>query len=322
MKKILLMLLLCLTSLSMIFANGSEEVKDEANDWPSEPITVICPWAVGGVADLVNRQAAVFGEEILGQPVLATNELGTGGNVALTNYLKNDGNTHNLIFGGEGGFSIAPNIEGKEAIMFKYDDFMPVMNMYSATFVMTADADLNINNLDELKEYGKNNICKVAVNGIAGSEAFLAKALFKELDVKLTLVSYNGANLALDAVAKGETDFAISHQSQAKGAVEGGLITPVTMFSKDYVTSELFKDVKPVGAYGIDAYYPNTCFLLIRKGTSEDVVQKIRDAYLEIMQKPEMTALFEKLMVAPSTWTPEEMDAHIENVIQIVNDNK
>jgi len=322
MKKILLMLLMCLTSLSMVFANGSEEVQEDSNNWPTEPITVICPWAVGGVADLVNRQAAVFGEEILGQPVLATNELGAGGNVALTNYLKNEGNTHNLIFGGEGGFSIAPNIEGKEAIMFKYDDFMPVMNMYSATFVMTADADLNINNLEDLKAYGKNNTCKVAVNGIAGSEAFLAKALFKELGVKLTLVSYNGANLALDAVAKGETDFAISHQSQAKGAVEGGLITPVTMFSKDYVTSELFKDVKPVGAYGMEAYYPNTCFLLIRKGTSDEVVQKIRDAYLEIMQKPEMTALFEKLMVAPSTWTPDEMDAHIENVIKIVNDNK
>ncbi|MGD1821430.1 MAG: tripartite tricarboxylate transporter substrate-binding protein [Pleomorphochaeta sp.] len=322
MKKILLMLLMCLTSLSIVFANGSGEVKDTASDWPTEPITVICPWAVGGVADLVNRQAAVFGEELLGQPVLATNELGAGGNVALTNYLKNEGNTHNLIFGGEGGFSIAPNVEGKEAIMFKYDDYMPVMNMYSATFVMTADADLNITNLDELKAYGQTHSCKVAVNGVAGSEAFLAKALFKELGVELTLVSYNGANLALDAVAKGETDFAISHQSQAKGAVEGGLITPVTMFSKDYVTSDLFKDVKPVGAYGMEAYYPNTCFLLIRKGTSDEVVQKIRTAYLEIMQKPEMTALFDKLMVAPSTWTPEEMDAHIENVIQIVKDNQ
>lgn len=130
MKKVFLLLLMVFSSFSLIFANGSEEVKNEAQDWPSEPITVICPWAVGGVADLVNRAAAVYGEEQLGQPVLATNELGAGGNVALTNYLKNSANTHNLIFGGEGGFSIAPNIEGKEAIMFKYADFIPVFNMY------------------------------------------------------------------------------------------------------------------------------------------------------------------------------------------------
>jgi len=322
MKKVFLVLLMFFASFSVIFANGSEEIKEDAQEWPTEPITVICPWAVGGVADLVNRQAAVYGEELLNQPVLATNELGAGGNVALTNYLKNEANTHNLIFGGEGGFSIAPNVDGKEAIMFKYDDFIPVMNMYSAIFVMTADANLNINDIDQLKEYGKSNNCKVAVNGVAGSEAFLAKALFKELGLELTLVSYNGANLALDAVAKGETDFAISHQSQAKGAVEGGLITPVTVFSKDPVSSDLFKDVKPIGAYGIKAYYPNTCFLLIRKGTSNEIVQKVRDAYLTIMQKDEVKELFKKLMIEASDWTPEEMDDHIEKVIQIVNNNK
>jgi tripartite-type tricarboxylate transporter receptor subunit TctC len=85
--------------------------------------------------------------------------------------------------------------------------------MYSATFVMTANADLGIIDLDDLKAYGANHTCIVAVNGIAGSEAFIAKAMFKELGIDLTLVSYNGANLALAAVAKGETEFALSHQS-------------------------------------------------------------------------------------------------------------
>ncbi|MCY1151212.1 MAG: tripartite tricarboxylate transporter substrate-binding protein [Sphaerochaetaceae bacterium] len=323
MKKKLMVFLMCCASLSMIFANGaSEETESDFTNWPEEPITVICPWAVGGVADLVNRKAAVYGEELLGQPVLATNELGAGGNVALTNFLKNKPNSYNLIFGGEGGFSIAPNVDGKEAIMFKYDDFVPVMNMYTATFVMTADASLNIKDLDQLKEYGQTHNCKVAVNGISGSEAFLAKALFKELGIDVTLVSYNGANLALDAVAKGETPFAISHQSQAKGAVEGGLITPVTVFSKDPVSSELFKDVKPVGAYEMEAYYPNTCFLLARKGTSPEVVEKIRNAYLTIMQKEDVKQLFDKLMIEPSVWTSEDMDNHIEHVIQIVKDNQ
>ena len=324
MKRLLVVLLMCSLSLSMVVANGkSEEVSsDEVMDWPQEPITVICPWAVGGVADLVNRKAAVYGEELLGQPVLATNELGAGGNVALTNFLKNKPNSYNLIFSGEGGFSIAPNVDGKEAIMFKYDDFEPIMNMYSAIFVMTADADLNITNLDQLKEYGQNHDCKVAVNGIAGSEAFLAKALFKELGIDVTLVSYNGANLALDAVAKGETAFAISHQSQAKGAVEGGLITPVTVFSEKPVSNDLFKDVKPVGAYGMDAYYPNTCFLLARKGTSPQVIEKIRNAYLTIMQKDDVKELFNQLMIESSDWTKEDMDNHIEHVIQIVKENQ
>ncbi|MBK5200931.1 MAG: tripartite tricarboxylate transporter substrate binding protein [Spirochaetaceae bacterium] len=322
MKKLFSILLMSMILCSTLFANGSKETASSSLDtWPQEPITVICPWAVGGVADLVNRKAAVYGQELLGQPVLATNELGAGGNVALTNFLKNKANAYNLIFGGEGAFSIAPNVDGKEAIMFTYDDYVPVMNMYSATFVMTADAKLNITNLDELKAYGKDHKCKVAVNGIAGSEAFIAKALFKELGIELTLVSYNGANLALNAVSKGETEFALSHQSQAKGAVEAGIITPVTVFSDKAVSNEVFKDVKPVGDYGITSFFPNTCFLLARKGTSPEVISKIRNAYLEIMQKEDMKKLFSQLMIEPSTWTAEDMNNHIAHVTQIVKDN-
>ncbi|MGH4037580.1 MAG: tripartite tricarboxylate transporter substrate binding protein [Sphaerochaeta sp.] len=323
MKKLFSILMMSIIMSSALFANGTKESTQSPVDaWPEEPVTVICPWAVGGVADLVNRKAAVYGQELLGQPVLATNELGAGGNVALTNFLKNEANSYNLIFGGEGAFSIAPNVDGSEAIMFKYDDYVPVMNMYSATFVMTANAGLNINNLDDLKAYGANHTCVVAVNGIAGSEAFIAKALFKELGIDLTLVSYNGANLALAAVAKGETEFALSHQSQAKGAVEAGTLTPVTVFSDKPVNNDVFKDVKPVGEYGIDSYFPNTCFLLARKGTSPEVVAKIRTAYLEIMQKEDMQKLFSQLMIESSDWTAEDMNNHIEHVIQIVQNNK
>jgi len=323
MKKLLSILLMSALMCSALFANGAKETtKGSLEAWPEEPVTVICPWAVGGVADLVNRKAAVYGQELLGQPVLATNELGAGGNVALTNFLKNDANSYNLIFGGEGAFSIAPNVDGSEAIMFNYDDYVPVMNMYSATFVMTANADLGINDLDDLKAYGANHTCIVAVNGIAGSEAFIAKAMFKELGIDLTLVSYNGANLALAAVAKGETEFALSHQSQAKGAVQAGTITPVTVFSDKPVQNEVFKDVKPVGEYGIDSYFPNTCFLLARKGTSPEVISKIRAAYLEIMQKEDMQTLFSQLMIESSDWTQEDMNNHINHVIEIVKNNK
>lgn len=323
MKKIFSILLMSAFMCSTLFASGTKEATTGAVEtWPQEPITVICPWAVGGVADLVNRKASVYGQELLGQPVLATNELGAGGNVALTNFLKNKPNSYNLIFGGEGAFSIAPNVDGKEAIMFNYDDYVPVMNMYSATFVMTADSSLNISDLDGLKAYGQDHTCKVAVNGIAGSEAFIAKALFKELGIKLTLVSYNGANLALDAVAKGETEFAMSHQSQAKGAVEAGTITPVTVFSEKPVTNEVFKDVKAVGEYGITSYFPNTCFLLARKGTSDAVIEKIRTAYLEIMQKEDMQKLFSQLMIESSTWTAEDMNNHIAHVTEIVQNNQ
>ncbi len=320
MKKVLCVVFFALLTISSAFSGGSNEA--DISKWPEREITVICPWAVGGVADVVNRTLATYGQEYLGVPVLATNELGAGGNVALTNYLKQGPNTYELIFGNEGCFSVTPNVAGGEAIQFTYDDFVPIINLYSAIFVMTADSTLGINDLDDLKEYGQNNRIKIAVNGVASAEAFLAMALMDNLGLEYDLVSYNGANLALDAAAKGETAFAISHQSQAAGNVEAGVLTPVVMFNEDGVDTELFKDVKGVGEYGFAEFYPNTCCLMTRKGTDPSVVEKIRNAYLEILKKPEVKDLYDELMIEINPMDAEEFKEHIDSVTAIVLSSK
>jgi len=319
MKKTVLVLLVVLISFGTLFAAGKAEVN--VDSWPQEAVTVICPWAVGGVADMVNRKAATFGTEVLGKPILATNELGAGGNVALTNYLKNEANSYNLIFGGEGAFSIAPNVDGSEAIQFTYDDYEPIVNLYSSIFVLTSDASLNIRDLDALKAYAQGKRLKVAVNGVAGSEAFLAKALAKDLGITLELVSYNGANLALDAASKGETEFAISHQSQAKGSVEGGILDPVVVFDEKGVNNEVYKNVKGVGEYGYSAYFRNRCFIMARKGTDQKIIDKVRNAYLTILQKPEIIAFYKTLMIEIDPIEGALLDQHISSVASIVKAN-
>ncbi len=319
MKKTVLVLLVVLISFGTLFAAGKAEVN--VDTWPQEAVTVICPWAVGGVADIVNRKTATYGVEVLGKPILATNELGAGGNVALTNYLKNEANSYNLIFAGEGAFSIAPNVDGSDAIQFTYDDYEPIVNLYSSIFVLTSDAKLNIKDLDALKAYAVGKKLKVAVNGVAGSEAFLAKALAKDLGINLELVSYNGANLALDAASKGETDFAISHQSQAKGSVEAGILNPVVVFDEKGVNNEVYKNVKGVGEYGSSAYFRNRCFIMARKGTDQKIIDKVRKAYLTILEKPEIVAFYKSLMIEIDPLDGAQMDKHVSSVASIVKAN-
>ena len=319
MKRTFVSVLAVLISLQAIFAKGGSETS--AADWPQKEITIICPWAVGGVADLINRKMATYGEKYLGVPVLATNELGAGGNVALTNYLKNEPNSYNLILGSEGGFAIAPNVEGAEAIRFKYEDFEPIINLYSAIFVMTADSKTGIKNLDDLKAYGQGKNLKIAVNGIAGDEAFLAKSLAKELGLQIILVSYNGANLALDAAAKGETQFAISHQSQARSAVEAKKLTAICGFNKNGIHNDVY-DVQGVGDYGIQAYYANECGLFARKGTDPRIIAKVHDAYLKILNEPEVKDLYKTLMVIANPIEKTEYDKYIESVKNIVLMNR
>ena len=51
----------------------------QSSVYPSRPITLVCPWAVGGGTDRVSRQMAVFLESELGTPVNVVNATGGQG---------------------------------------------------------------------------------------------------------------------------------------------------------------------------------------------------------------------------------------------------
>src|SRR5882724_13163123 len=65
-------------------------------DFPSRPITLICPWPPGGSTDTHLRRFAEIAAKYLGQPVLIENRPGAGGTVGpghLAQTAKPDGYT-------------------------------------------------------------------------------------------------------------------------------------------------------------------------------------------------------------------------------------
>ena len=82
MKKIfifVLVMFLCVTS----FAGGNKK-KISLEKWQGTPLTVVCPWAINGVVDIINRSLAVYGEEIFGQKIIATNDFIREGSITLS----------------------------------------------------------------------------------------------------------------------------------------------------------------------------------------------------------------------------------------------
>ena len=321
-------------------AGGCGESVD-ANQWPGEPLTVTCPWAVGGVVDIVNRALATYGQEVFGQPVAATNDfvssgsisisdeflvamssmLGDGGNVALTNYLKNRPNSPNLIIGSENAFAVMPSLRKAQLQPFSYNDFEPVISLCSSIFVLTADAKLNVTDLDSLKAYGWGKTLRVAVGGSASIEGFMVRQLFKELGLDLSVVSYNGANVALEALMNGEVHLAVSHQSQAKSGVEAGVVVPVVLFAEKGAEEGMYAGTKGVGEYGYTAFCKNRSFLMARRGTDPAIIQKIYDAYKRILSKDEVRELFRSMMIESELLDGAAIDRHIAEVKAMVKAN-
>ena len=285
---------------------------------------VTCPWAPSGVAAMVSQKAAAKSTDYSDKITLVAEAIKGDAATVNTWVASTKANDKELVFAGEGLFAITEILDPAK-LQFSYEDFVFVENLYSSVFVLSADSNLNIQNLADLKAYVEaGNTVSVAVNGATGSEAFLAAALFGSMGAgdQLKLTPYQSAAEAAQAVAKGETNFAVSHQSQILEVFQQGGVTVVCAFDEDAIQSGPFAGVEGVGAAGYP-YFRNRCFILARKGTDAAKVAELKSLYDSILADKEVADwLNDTMLLEVDTMTEADVQAHIDNVKSIVNEYK
>ena len=285
---------------------------------------VTCPWAPSGVAAMVSQKAAAKSTEYSKDITLVAEAIKGDAATVNTWIMDTKANDTELVFAGEGLLSITALLDPAK-LQFGYEDFVFVENLYSSVFVLSADAKLNIKSVADLKAYveGGNEI-SVAVNGAMGSEAFLAAALFGSMGAgdKLKLTPYQSAAEAAQAVARGETQFAVSHQSQILETYQQNGVTIVCAFDEGNIESGPFAGVEGVGQHGYP-YFRNRCFIMARAGTDEKKVAELKELYGKILADAEVVDWLQNTMLLEvDTMSVADVEAHVENVKGIVNEYK
>ena len=314
MKRILSLVLVVVMIAAMFVGCGKK----------TESWKVTCPWAPSGVASMVSQKAAAKSPEY-SESINLVAEAIKGDAATVNTWIANTkANDPELVFVGEGLLSITEILDPAK-MQFGYEDFVFVENLYSSVFVLSADATLNINSIADLEAYVKaGNPVSVAVNGATGSEAFLAAALFGSMGAgdQLKLTPYQSAAEAAQAVAKGETNFAVSHQSQILETWQQGGVTIPCAFDDAAIANGPFAGVEGVGAAGYP-YFRNRCFVMARKGTDAAKAAELKELYGKILNDSEVTTwLNETMLLEVDTMTVADVEAHIENVKGIVNQYK
>lgn len=315
MKKRILSIGLALTMLAALLAGCG----GKSATWK-----VTCPWAPSGVAAMVSQKAAAKSTEYSKDITLVAEAIKGDAATVNTWVMDTKANDAELVFVGEGLLSITSILDPAK-LQFSYEDFVFVENLYSSVFVLSADAKLNIKSIADLEAYvqGGGEI-SVAVNGAVGSEAFLAAALFGSMGAgdKLKLTPYQSAAEAAQAVAKGETNFAVSHQSQILETFQQNGVTIVCAFDQDDIADGPFAGVEGVGKHGYP-YFRNRCFIMARAGTDAAKVSALKELYGKILADKEVADwLQDTMLLEVDTMSQADVEAHIENVKNIVNEYK
>ena len=173
----------------------------QAQDWPTDDVRLIVPYAPGGTTDVLSRRVANLLQEELNANVVVENRPGAGSTVA-TGRLARGGRDvdHTIMMASPGhaiGAAIYPNLTYDPV-----EDFVFIQNLIDIPNVMVVPADSPYESVIEFVEAAKEENMTFSHSGV-GSSIHMSGELFKTLtETNMTAVPFAGSGAALPALTR------------------------------------------------------------------------------------------------------------------------
>ncbi len=256
--------------------------------FPERPITLVVPFAPGGIADLTARAVAEHMGKSLGQPVVVENKPSAGSIVAsqAVATAKPDGHTLLLMSNGN---AVSVGLFKK----LPYDtlkDFAPITTLGYfdiGVFVASKDGVARFSTLREVLAYAKAQPGKLNIGTIApGSTQHLAAKLFETVaGVEALVVPYKGTPAVLTALRAGEIDVAFEIVGPMLPQVTAGAVKALAVSSNQ--RNPALPEVPTAQQAGVAGYsVASWNALAAPAGTPPEVLERIGRAAREAIVAP------------------------------------
>jgi tripartite-type tricarboxylate transporter receptor subunit TctC len=295
---------LCL-GLSMLTLGVVAASQAGAQTYPSGMIRMVVPGAAGTPPDIMARIVANELGENESWRVLVENKPGAITTIGLTEVLKQPADGHTLVcvaLSASAAPALLPNLN------FRVDaDFIPVIKLASAHHILVVTPSVPAKSLPEFVALLKSrpNTMTFSSGGF-GVPAHLAGEMFKlQTGVQATHVPYQGLAKAIPDLMNGTNQFQFITpmpvlQLIAEGKLRALAVTGPTRFPA-------LKDVPTVGEAGFpDLIIQDWFGILVKTGTSSDIVARLNSAMNKVLAKPRVREAIEKMAAEPAGGTPAE----------------
>ena len=288
----------------------------QAGGYPSRPIKVIVPNALGGPNDIVIRIVGQKLLELWKQPVLIESHPGMGGTIAMELVAKAPPDGYTLSLTGSAQLAVAPGLYAKLA----YDplrDFRPVISVASVPFALSVNINVPAKTVGELIELAreKKGVLTYGSSG-TGSMSNLSTELFKSITgTDILQVPYKGAAPILTALITGEIDMAFADLSVvASYARTGKLRLLAVSGSRRAPAAPQLPTIAEAGieGYSVDIWYG----IVAPAATPRDIVDKLSSAIAGALNAADVRQRFDQLGYTPIGGTPEQFGATIRDEIE------
>ena len=281
-----------------------------ADDYPSRPIKIVVPYAVGGATDLITRVVAQSVSASLGVSVVVENRTGGGGTLATKAVSLADPDGYTLLTMTNGPFAIGPAIY-KNVGYDPVTSFAPIAYLAGAPDLLVARGDLPVRSLADLFAYAKAHPGELNYGAGLGTPANLIVEWLKvKSGADIVYIPHRGGAPATTDLLGGQTQLGIEILSPLLPHVRDGKLIPLAVTGAR--RSAELPDVPTL----IESGFPGASFIaafgmVAPAGTPPEIVAKLNRAINQSLGSDAMKATLAKIGFQSNIGTPEDLAAFI-----------
>lgn len=261
-----------------------------AQQFPTKPITLICPWPAGGASDLVMRAFAEAVGKQLGQNVIVENRPGASGTMGAAALVSAQPDGYTLT---QLPISVFRTPLMNKMTFDPLKDITYIINVTGYTFGMVVRADAPWKDLAEFVAYAKANPEKITYGTPGtGTTPHLAVEQFAlKAGIKLSHIPFKGFAENAQSLLGGHT-LALSDSTGWAPHVDAGKMRLLATYGSK--RTKRWPHIPTLLDAGYDTVSDSPFGFGGPKGMDPKVVKILHDAFRKAMDDPKVVSMLEK----------------------------
>jgi tripartite-type tricarboxylate transporter receptor subunit TctC len=282
------------------------QAQAEAQTYPNRPIRIISPFPPGGGNDVLARIVGAKLADRVKASIVIENRPGAGAVIGIQALAKSNPDGYTLVLSGS-TLAVAPTLYKKQPFDAN-KDFAPVALVAHYPFLLVATSSLPIKSVAELIQQAKQKPGEImyASPGAATSQHLFAELLKVQTGIDLRHIPYNGTAPAVVDIVAGRVSVMFAAAAPSILLLRDGSLRALAVSSAARLAE--LPDVPPIAdaVPGFDE--SNWSIMLAPAGTPPDIVNKLHDAFKDVMAMPEVEKQLAKIGMIPIiSPSPEEL---------------
>jgi tripartite-type tricarboxylate transporter receptor subunit TctC len=286
-----------------------------AQNYPSRTVTLVVPFAAGGISDSQSRQLAQRLSDGLGQPVVVVNQPGASGMIGTEAVARAAPDGHTMLYGTHG--THAANLALFKTLRVNPPkDLRAVHSLFKQSTVLVTSVDAPYRSLEDLVQAAKREPGKINyASAGSGTQTHLAAAkLEAAAGITLTHIPYKGAGPALMDVLGRTVDITFSYTEAVTPQIQAGKLRALALAGQNRL--DILPGVPTAGEAGYpDAALEGWSGIFVPAGTPDDVVAKLAAAIQAATESPKVLEDMARIGSLPMRLSDKAFQAFVEDEV-------